>query len=70
MSIIIDYDKCCWKDGRCTDSCCDSESCDGCVEVCPTDALLRSELIQYDSMRCVDCGLCIDACKHGAISEK
>jgi NAD-dependent dihydropyrimidine dehydrogenase PreA subunit len=67
--ISIDYDRCCWKDGKCVSSCCD-EKCDGCVEVCPVGALERQDIVVFDSDKCVDCGLCITACKYSAIKEK
>ncbi|MFC1755607.1 4Fe-4S binding protein [Thermoproteota archaeon] len=67
MGIKIDYKKCCWKDGRCS-SCSCKGACEGCVEVCATGALKRKRLIEYDSSLCSDCGACIAACKHDAIS--
>ena len=45
--ITIDYDKCCWKDGKCVSSCCDGK-CDGCVEACPTDALELVDIEKYE----------------------
>ena len=42
--IVIDYDKCCWKDGKCVSSCC-GEKCDGCVEACPAGALERKDIV-------------------------
>ena len=38
MEIKIDYDKCCWKNGKCL-SCSCGGACEGCVEVCPVEAL-------------------------------
>lgn len=67
MPIKIDYQKCCWKDGKCS-SCECGEACVGCVEACPVDALQRKMLLEYDPLNCTDCGLCIDACKYNAIS--
>jgi len=67
MAIKIDYDKCCWKDGKCT-ACSCKGACDGCVEVCPTNALTREDIVKIDKDKCIDCGVCIDACKHDAIS--
>ena len=64
--ITIDYDKCCWKDGKCTSGCCGTK-CDGCVEACPTGALQRQKLVIFDADKCVDCGVCIEACKYKAI---
>ncbi|MBU0980824.1 MAG: 4Fe-4S binding protein [Nanoarchaeota archaeon] len=67
MPIKIDYDKCCWKDGKCT-SCCCGGKCEGCVEACPTGALKRGDIIEFDPEKCTDCGACVDSCKHGAIA--
>ena len=67
--ISIDYDKCCWKDGKCVSGCCD-EKCDGCVEACPTAALQRQDIVVFDPEKCVDCGLCIEACKYSAIKKE
>jgi len=65
--ITIDYDKCCWKDGKCT-SCC-GDKCDGCAEACPTGALQRQNAIVFDADKCIACGLCIPACKYNAIKS-
>jgi ferredoxin len=66
MSVKIDYDKCCWKDGKCTSCCC--TKCEGCAEVCPVEAIKREKKVVVDANECIDCGACIAACKHGAIS--
>ena len=60
MPIIINYEMC------------KKKKCKGhtCVEKCPANALIHGEQIQFDSIRCIDCGVCIAVCKHGAISEK
>jgi NAD-dependent dihydropyrimidine dehydrogenase PreA subunit len=64
--IRIDYGKCCWKDGKCVSACC-GEKCDGCVEACPTGALERKDIVVFYKDKCIDCGVCIDACKYNAI---
>ena len=66
MSIIIDYDKCCFKNGKCT-SCCGN--CNGCAEACPTGALERKDTIIFHKDKCIDCGLCVTSCKHNAITN-
>ncbi|MBU2634406.1 MAG: 4Fe-4S binding protein [Nanoarchaeota archaeon] len=68
MTIKIDYNKCCWKDGKCTS--CSCGSCNGCVEICHTGAITRNNFVKIDKDKCTECGVCIDACKHGAISLK
>ena len=69
MTIKIDYDKCCWKEGSCsTCSCCGEKKCEGCVEICPTRALERKDKLIIIPENCISCGACVDACKKGAIS--
>jgi NAD-dependent dihydropyrimidine dehydrogenase PreA subunit len=68
MPIKIDYKKCCWKDGKCTSCGCGGKTCNGCVEACPTEALTRGKLVKFDKEKCIDCGACIAACSHEAIS--
>jgi len=67
MPIIIDYQKCCWRDGKCT-SCSCGGACVGCVEACAVGALSRGARLEIDANKCLDCGACIAACKHGALS--
>ena len=66
VMIKIDYDKCCWKDGKCVSCSCGGE-CDGCAEACPTGALERKDMVVLDEEKCIDCGVCMAACEHGAI---
>ncbi len=67
MVIKIDYKKCCWKDGKCI-SCTCGGACEGCVEICPVEALERKNLVVFHPDKCISCGACVVACKHGAIS--
>ena len=66
--IVIDYNKCCWKDGKCVSCGCGSGStCEGCVEICPVGALERKMKLELDMDKCVDCGACVASCKHAAL---
>ena len=67
MPIKIDYEKCCWKDGKCTSCCCEGK-CEGCVEACPVGALKRGKKLELDKEKCIECGACVNACEHDAIS--
>jgi NAD-dependent dihydropyrimidine dehydrogenase PreA subunit len=66
MTIKIDYQKCCWKNGKCT-SCSCGKACVGCVEACPVGALSRKDKVVLDKKKCLSCGACVSACKHNAI---
>ena len=72
--IIIDYDKCCWKNGACSKCGCSSGNfsgncCDGCAEACPTEAITRADKLIIDQDLCIECNVCIEACEHGALTE-
>jgi len=69
MKLYINYDLCCWKDGKCT-SCACGGACEGCVEVCPVDALKREDKLIIDHDKCIICGVCVDACKYNALNLK
>lgn len=67
MAIIIDYAKCCFKDGKCQTCSCGG-ACEGCVEACAVGALTRDKILEVDHDKCTSCGVCISACKYGALS--
>jgi len=67
MKVKIDYEKCCWKDGKCT-SCTCGGKCEGCVEACPVEALKREDIVKIDQNKCIGCGACVEVCPKDAIS--
>ncbi|MCX6740680.1 MAG: 4Fe-4S binding protein [Candidatus Parcubacteria bacterium] len=67
MPIKINYTKCCWQDGK-SQSCNCGKACVGCVEACPVQAITRARLVKIDQGICIECGACITACKHQALS--
>lgn len=67
MPLNIDYDKCCWKNGKCEKYSC-GEECSGCVEVCPVQALSREQKLEIDQEKCIMCGACVAICDHDALS--
>jgi len=67
MAIKIDYKKCCWREGKCL-SCSCGGACIGCVEACPMKALKREKKLEIDTSKCINCGKCVTACKHKALS--
>lgn len=43
--------------------------CKSCVQVCPVDAFREGEtMVVVDPNVCIDCGVCIPECPHGAIA--
>jgi NAD-dependent dihydropyrimidine dehydrogenase PreA subunit len=66
MALIIDYKKCCFENGKCK-SCSCGKACTGCVEVCPVEALSRKDKLVLDKNKCIECGACVEACKHNAL---
>jgi ferredoxin len=67
MTAKIDPEKCCWKDGKCVGCCCGGD-CEGCVEACPVEAIVRTDKVRIDAEKCINCGVCVDVCPHKAIS--
>jgi len=67
MAVKIDYKKCCWKNGRYTNCSCNG-ACIGCAEACPNNAISRKDNVIVDTKKCIECGACVIACKHNAIS--
>ena len=64
--IKIDYDKCCWKEGQCTS--CKGGCENSCVDVCPVNAITRKDKVVIDKDKCIDCGVCVNSCEHGALT--
>ena len=67
MPVVVNKELCCWKEGKCT-SCSCGGACTGCVEVCPVQAITREDVVKIDATKCIDCGACLSACKHNALS--
>lgn len=71
MEIRIDKKKCCWKNGKCSSCSCgggNGGACIGCVEACSVGALKRGKYVIINKSKCIQCGACVSACKHKAIS--
>ncbi|HEQ78742.1 MAG TPA: 4Fe-4S dicluster domain-containing protein [Euryarchaeota archaeon] len=72
--IVVDKQRCHWKNGTCNCDCdCTSDtstSCTGCKEVCPVEAISRNISVEIDRKKCILCGACIDACPFSAISKQ
>ena len=66
MPIKINYEKCCWKNNKCS-SCGCGGACIGCVEACPVGALERKEIVEFHEDLCINCGACVVACEKEAI---
>lgn len=50
------------------------DGCEQCVHVCPANAIRLTELQQeaelmYDYTQCILCGLCVDHCPPGALTQ-
>ena len=73
--IVIDHEKCCWKNGECSD-CGTTCKCEGgctttsggCIDVCPVNAISRKDVLIIDPEACCDCGSCVEECPKGALS--
>lgn len=48
----------------------DNEKCNGCwecLDVCPTDAIIKRGDTAYISVECMECGACVPECPNDAI---
>ncbi|MBU1108860.1 MAG: 4Fe-4S binding protein [Candidatus Riflebacteria bacterium] len=44
------------------------KGCQACIEICPTNAIIRDNDLQIDLGRCIFCGACAEACPVKAIN--
>jgi electron transport complex protein RnfB len=68
MPVKIDYERCCWKDGKATCSCTCCVNGKGCIAVCPVEAITRNDVVRVDDDKCIDCGVCVEVCPSKALS--
>jgi Fe-S-cluster-containing hydrogenase component 2 len=71
MVVKIDYEKCGWKNGSCQCGCkcsCGSSDHQCCDQVCPVQAITKTDKVNIDSEKCIDCGICIGVCPKDALS--
>lgn len=67
MAIKIDYNKCCFKDSKCSNDCdCVDKEC-GCVSSCAVGAISKNKKIEINPEKCMDCGACVFSCPNGAL---
>lgn len=61
------------QDGKCVSddcgcSCGCGDKCEGCVEACPVEAIVRKDKVEIDKDKCINCGACVAACPKEALS--